>query len=168
MSNNKKNNGITNDKILNDWKKLEHFSLPIYEKSSFFANLIKVFALFYKVYVENNGIITGRNYLNFDSAISEFKAEDLNQNNFENRNNSRNLEIKNNSAKTLPAIEFKDINGSFLKIKNEALCEILEADDFNIEDKLFLNRIAFMGFRKYGQQFKFKDFHKYCKKLQVF
>ena len=47
------------------------------------------------------------------------------------------------------------------------MIEILEDEDFNVEDKLFMNRLAFMGFRKLGYQFTVQDFLKYCKKLQV-
>ena len=33
--------------------------------------------------------------------------------------------------------EFKNINGHYLRIRNEFLSKILEMEDFNIEDKLF-------------------------------
>ena len=106
--------------------------------------------------------------MNIDLAISEFKFED-----FPEKNKKSPL-LQNSDQKSpekpgkLANIElFKDINGKFLKIRNESLCEILELEEFNIEDKLFLNKIAFLGFRKFGQQYKFKDFHKYCRKLQV-
>jgi len=142
------------DKIptLNDWKKLEYFSLPTYEKSSFFSSLIKIFGAFYKVYIESNYIVAGKNLVNLDLAISDFQLEDSEPASGNIKANSKN---KSNSPGKTPPTEFKDIDGNFLKIKNIHLIEILETEDFNIEDKLFLN------------QFKFQDFLKYCKKLQV-
>jgi len=152
----------TSEKILNDWKKFECFSLPIYEKSSFFPNLIKIFGYFYKVYIEHNGLFPNKNLVNIDLAISEFKFDEFSD------KNPVNSPLATKTPEKQGNIElFKDINGKYLKIRNEALCDILELEEFNIEDKLFLNKIAFLGFRKLGQQYKFKDFHKYCRKLQV-
>lgn len=115
------------------------------------------------MYIENNGFIPGKNQISLPTAVSEIINE---ENNEISANLPRNIEKLGNTA-NLPPIEFKEIKGNFLRIRNENLIEIIENEDFNIEDKLFLNRLAFLGFRKFGQLYKFKDFHKFCKKLQV-
>ena len=94
---------------------------------------------------------------NQDLGVSDFQFEQL---------NNQKQEIKA-SSKEKQSNEFKGIEGNFLKIKNVHMIEILEDEDFNVEDKLFMNRLAFMGFRKLGYQFTVQDFLKYCKKLQV-
>lgn len=133
--------------------------MPIYEKSSFFPSLIRIFGLFYKVYIESNGISSGRYLINpgEDILYDENEKSPIIPKNDE----------KKSSKSSLLALEFKDIKGKFVKVRNEHMCEIMENEDFNVEDKLFLNRLAFLGFRKFGPQLKFKDFHKYTKKLQV-
>lgn len=128
--------------------------------------MIKIFSVFYRLYIENNGFIPGKNLISVQTAVSEIIHE---ENNEISNNLSRNLEknTNKNPQSNLPPLEFKEIKGNFMRIRNGNLIEIIENEDFNIEDKLFLNRLAFLGFRKFGQQFKFKDFHKFCKKLQV-
>ena len=39
-------------------------------------------------------------------------------------------------------------------------------EDLNNEDKLFINRIIYLTFRKKGLRADFSDFLKYCKILQ--
>lgn len=53
------------------------------------------------------------------------------------------------------------------KIKNRCLDEFLKFENFNVEDKLFLNRLAYAVFRKNGPEADFEGFYNKCKKLQV-
>ena len=59
----------------------------------------------------------------------------------------------------------------FNSLKNQILetniQKILENTEYNIEEKMFLNRIAFYTFKKYGLKSKFKNFGKYINVLQV-
>ena len=180
---------LSNYKTLNDWKKFENFSLPVYERSSFFPSLIEIYGFFFKIYVENNGLVPGRNTVNLDLAISEYyldespekstilhspgvpdtKGKVPDSNSKEKNGKDLNSAAKSNiTQKSKLKNEFKNINGHYLRIRNEFLSKILEMEDFNIEDKLFLNKVAFLGFRKYGHQFSFEEFHRFCKRLQVF
>ena len=138
------------------WKKFEYFCLPTFEKNSYYPSLIKIFNTFSRLYVNSNCFMGGTS-ANQDLGVSDFQFEQL---------NNQKQEIKA-SSKEKQSNEFKGIEGNFLKIKNVHMIEILEDEDFNVEDKLFMNRLAFMGFRKLGYQFTVQDFLKYCKKLQV-
>ncbi len=53
------------------------------------------------------------------------------------------------------------------KIKNKPLNEFLKMESFNNEDKLFLNRLVYIVFKKNGPQADFETFYKKCKSLQV-
>ena len=138
------------------WKKFEYFCLPTYEKSTYYPSLIKIFNSLCQLYCQNN-LLRGRNNADY-LEISDFQFEQL---------QNQKKDIKASSSKNKQSNEFEKIAGNFLKIKNIDMIEILENEEFNVEDKLFLNRLAFMGFRKLGYQASIQDFLKYCKKLQV-
>ena len=136
------------------WKKFEYFCLPTYEKNTYYPSLIKIFNTFCHLYGQNN-LLKGKKYSDY-LEISDFQFEQL-------QNQKKDIRASKNKQ----ANEFEKIAGNFLKIKNIDMIEILENEEFNVEDKLFLNRLAFMGFRKLGYQASIQDFLKYCKKLQV-
>ncbi|EGR27499.1 transmembrane protein 16k, putative [Ichthyophthirius multifiliis] len=54
----------------------------------------------------------------------------------------------------------------FFKQQNEEVQKIIEMEEFNVEDKLFLNRIAFLTFKRY-EYANYQNFLSFCKHLQV-
>ena len=58
------------------------------------------------------------------------------------------------------------MKGVVLHLKNEALERFLQIEDLSVEDKLFLNRIAYLVFQRLGAEAVFEDFYKLCKVMQ--
>ena len=61
----------------------------------------------------------------------------------------------------------QDVKENIFPKINSHLIEIIEMDDFNVEEKLFLNRIAFYSFKKKLDKANFIEFFQYCLILQV-
>ena len=63
----------------------------------------------------------------------------------------------------------KDEKKKIAKISNPELEIIVVDKDFNVEEKLFLNRIAYVYFKKTEiKKINFDGYYKYCRILQVF
>ncbi|KAL4481466.1 hypothetical protein ABPG74_007555 [Tetrahymena malaccensis] len=117
-----------------NWRKLEYFVLPTYEKSPQFSQLKEIFELFKSEYIDNNGIDGTNEQIDFTKV---FKLK-----------------------------EKPDSKGKFMLQESRAFRTILNMTEFNIEEKLFLNRIAFLVFKRYRQKVTFKNFYSLCKILQ--
>lgn len=59
-----------------------------------------------------------------------------------------------------------DKNAKFEKVISQEFQAILEMENFNTEDKLFLNKIAFLIFRRHSTLATYEHFYASCKKLQ--
>ena len=56
---------------------------------------------------------------------------------------------------------------SYITYESKQLTKLQNLHEFNTEDKIWLNRIAYRLFRKQKAKVKYEDFFKYCVNLQV-
>ncbi|EGR31635.1 transmembrane protein, putative [Ichthyophthirius multifiliis] len=121
--------------LINEWKKMEDFSIPTFEKSLYFKNLTQIYYLFYEEYIKNNGINIQSQQINLKKILNI-------QNSDEN-----------------PIIMTFEMNRSFYNT--------IHYSQLDLEDKIFLNRIAFLSFKRFGNNCSFNDFLTLCKFMQV-
>lgn len=60
-----------------------------------------------------------------------------------------------------------DLDLGYTIIESQNIAKILNINELNVEDKLFLNRIAFLTFKKFKNKAKFENFYKICKIFEV-
>ena len=71
------------------------------------------------------------------------------------------------SSSTLTAVQ-KSVFKTELRLENyESYLKFVQLNNFNIEEKLFMNKTAFLIFKRHGAQTKFQEFFRIIKSLQV-
>lgn len=139
-------NASAND---NHWRKFETFNFPINKASNFFFTLKIAYQLLSKLYITDNSITKENQLTNLQKA---FKF------NVGNASEKKAL-IKNG--------EEVDLDGALAFAPERTTDKFLELDMYNTEEKFFLNRVAYLNFKRRGAQATFDDFLKKIKVLEV-
>lgn len=115
--------------------------LPTYKKSSLYPLLREIYNFMHSEYIDNNGITE----------------------------TSTDIDLKKFFRLKEKPDEKKGADGQtkFVLEETAALQRILSINELNIEDKLFLNRIAFLAFKRKGAKTTFDYYYSLCKTLQV-
>ena len=119
------------------WKKFEYFSFPTQEVGEMYIKLQEMYENFYGEYLKSNGL-EGK-------PIKDKRDLDL----------AAILKIHEDTANR--TVRKKDNDDRYEKIMSDT--------DFNIEDKIFLNRMMYLCLKK--NEPSFTSFFKRCKILQV-
>lgn len=133
----------------NNWRKFETFNFPISKASNFFFTLKIAYQFLYKLYITDNAI-TNENQLSSIQKALKFNA----------KSSSDNKALLKNP-------EEKELEGELDFTQDKTADKFLELDQYNTEEKFFLNRVAFLNFKKRGAQSTFDDFLKKVKVLEV-
>ncbi|KRX06795.1 Ankyrin repeat-containing domain [Pseudocohnilembus persalinus] len=149
------------------WKKFEYFSLPTFQQGAQHKNLKKFWQFFEDEYITENGLNLEQKTVNIDKML-KFKAQykytqDLDEDNFDNHDNYNGDEKLNNKQKSTDKTLKRQ--QKYIRQDSSTFQNLLLEKDFNIEEKLFLNRIAFYTFKK-KQNAQYSDFYQTCMTLQ--
>ena len=167
------------DQIFITWRKFEYFCFPIYKYSESYDEIEKIYNKLILLYFNENGL----KHNTIDNSYKYFKIKEKdNTNEFNDvtkestmvdQKNSANekfvtgLLTKNNKDFDLNHEKFQAIQGDMHVESFKAIQEFLSVGTFNIEEKLFINRTAFMLFKRKGIKATLTDFHKILRSLQV-
>jgi len=147
------------------WKKFEYYSFPINNCSESFRELERIFKLLYDIYITESGIdpdnkvMDANKFLKLRSQMSitlDSKAPSLQT----LTSTKRTFTIRKPSEKSV----FK---GELDHAVQKIYAQFREDSAFNDEEKLFMNRIAFLVFKRHGANASFLDFFRIVKGLQV-
>ena len=132
------------------WNKVETFNFPTYKNSDAYQNLVNVFDLLYRIYIDENGISADNTVTDVGLAMklrlaSEFPAGTPVQLKYRFEPEARDLDY----------------------LWRDQLCKFYNLNFFNTEEKLLINRIAFFIFKRRGAKTIFQDFYRYIKIIQV-
>lgn len=149
------------------WKKFEYFSFPTNPNNQTFQELSRIFNTLYKLYITESGI-------DYDNQI-------VDTNKFLRIKLPNSPSINSPSIDDLPLVNLRSPSFGQLRSPSEKgvfkgeidrnltkiYTEFIENDTFNDEEKLLLNRIAFLVFKRSGANATFIDFLRLVKSLQV-
>lgn len=147
------------------WKKFEYFSFPTNNNTEQFSELQRIFKLLYSIYITESGIdpenrVTDANkFLKLRIQTSPVSLDP--KQSFDNTTaGKRAFSIRSPSDKSVFKGELDyGVHKIFTQFRNDPA--------FNSEEKLMLNRIAFLVFKRHGANTKFMDFFRLVKGLQV-
>ena len=168
------------DQMLITWRKFEYFCFPTYKYSESYDEIEKIFKKLILLYFNENGLKQNT----IDNSYKYFKIKEKDNTNDTNECNDLNKESKMIGQKNLLNAKLvtgrlinKDFDLNHEKVKAiqgdmhvesfKAIQEFLSVGTFNIEEKLFINRTAFMLFKRKGIKATLIDFHKILRCLQV-
>ena len=164
------------------WRKFEYYCYPTYKYSESHNEIENIFKMLVFLYLDENGI----KHNTIEDAYKYFKVKPGNQNstNYHNSNeaptikdikllneklaaeinkNNKGLEDNNHHNN----LNLEPIQGTMDAESFKTIQEFLSMAAFNIEEKLFINRAAFMLFKRRGTKVTFNDFYKILRSLQV-
>lgn len=157
------------------WQKVESFSFPTMKVGDPYNNVEKAFKLLYRVYIEENGISADNVITNVELALKmKNKKAAPPSPGKKSGVTFKNAEQPNQEAETAGLEKKKEP----LALKQQDLGEVdcawmdevrlfFDMTKFNLEEKLWMNRIAFMVFKKRGAKTTYNDFLRQLKILEV-
>lgn len=154
-----------------NWRKIELFDFPTYQNSDSHFNLKKVFKVLHQIYVTDNGISPENTINNSEMALKFKKKDTFNPSNSQNPQPEQGGASGPNSGKISKGLdallskpcEIGEVNFLWL---NE-LKKFAELSMFNTEEKLLINRVAFLIFKRRGSKTTYNDFYRQIKILEV-
>ena len=156
-----------------DWVKMEYFSFPVYKNSESYFLLEKVYKILYEIYIHENSISADNTIEDIEKAL-KFKAvpkgHNLNSPYFKTPQDD-NDEDSPGPSKPMKGKVFERNRVTDMGITDcyglDKLIDFIELSDFNNEEKILLNKIAFVVFKKRGAKAKFDDFFRQIKIIEV-
>jgi hypothetical protein len=141
--------GKSNSALL--WRKFESFAFPTSKYSDFYDSIQKVFTILYRVYIDENKV-TEDNTLQTEEEPPELNKLKLGK-------LTRQITLRQPKQEAVP---INNIGSNALAIKS-----FVELENYNLEEKFIMNRIAFANCKKRGAKFQYSDFYRQLKIVQV-
>lgn len=165
------------------WQKVESFSFPTLRVGDPYNNVEKAYKLLYRIYIEENGISEENTITNVELALkmkSKKKTSSLKKpgNKFNTEGERKTLSFYMKNQEEQPGdLNSGETKKDLLITKQHDLGEVdyewldevkkfFELKKFNLEEKLWMNRIAFMIFKKRGAKTTYNDFYRQLKILE--
>jgi len=177
LNNKEKQLGIkSNNKNAQGWVKMECFAFPTFKQGDQYQNLEKAYRALYQIYIKNNGIAPDNKISDIEIALKSKAYIENNKGKSKLFFSKKNVQDKKEG--NIAEKEGKDQTPTPLSIGGEDLGEIdgslseqiqlfLELSSFNTEEKILMNRIAFLVFKRRGAKAVYDDFYRQIKILQV-
>ena len=142
-----------------NWRKLETFNFPINKNSASFYTLKLAYNVLVKLYISENGI------------TKENQIEDLERPlKFNLSSNHPAVGSSLSAAKQTNVLENekdKELNGNLDLTYENGVNQIMNIDAFNTEEKILINRVTFLTFKRKGAKASFEEVLKKLKILEV-
>jgi len=132
------------------WRKFETFAFPTSKYSDYHDTIQKAFTILYKIYVEENKVTE-------DNTLAAEEESALELNKVKLTRTVRQMTIKPKEAPATSGIGSNQL----------AINQFLELENYNIEEKMLMNRVAFLNCKKRGAKFQYADFYRHLKMIQV-
>jgi len=133
------------------WRKFEYFNFPITKSANHFQTMKVAFNMLYTLYITNNGITKDNEVESLEKALKFTKKGEASP-------EKRPLITRDNNAKELEG----DLDLSY----EQTLEQFIGLGMFNVEEKFFMNRVAFLNFKRRGAKATFDEFIKKLKILE--
>ncbi|RZJ99339.1 MAG: hypothetical protein EOO43_26765 [Flavobacterium sp.] len=134
------------------WRKFESFNFPITKSASHFQTVKVAFNMLYTLYITNNGINKDNEVESIQKALKfTGKREDGSP-------EKKPLIARDNN---------KELEGELDLSYEQTLEQFIGLGTFNVEEKFFMNRVAFLNFKRRGAKATFDEFVKKLKILEV-
>lgn len=153
------------------WRKFEYFSFPTNQNSQTYQELNRIFKVLYSIYITESGIDRENKIVNSKKFLRIKVTDDFSDETSESKSplplittdgssSRRELWVRSPSEKSV----FK---GEIDRDIPKMIAKYTENRVFNDEEKLFLNRVGFLLFKRNGASTTFTDFLRVMKSLQV-
>jgi len=156
------------------WKKIEAFAFPTYQKGDAHLDLKKVFKLLCQIYVTDNGIAPDNTVTTPELAL-KFKRKGILSSTIPSTN-VQSAQPDQGADADINSLKFSKGFDSLLNKKSELgeidfsgineIRKFFEFSSFNTEEKLLINRVAFLIFKRRGAKTAFNDFYRQMKILE--
>ncbi len=146
------------------WRKFEYFNFPITKSANHFHTMKVAFNILYSMYITNNGITKDNEVENVEKALKYTKG---------GKQGKEEGSATKGMAKYLVARDSnvvqvaKELEGDLDLSYEQSLEQFIGLGMFNIEEKFFMNRVAFLNFKRRGAKATFDEFVKKLKILEV-
>ena len=165
--NSKANNGADTSRIStsSNWRKFEFYTYPTHAQSEHYSLLSEAFKMLSQIYIASNGISATNAVLDENKFLrltkqtaSPTKDEKVEPNQKSSANGASVVmtPAEKSAFKTELSQDAFDRYFKFIQLKN-----------FNTEEKIFMNKAAFLVFKRSGAKAKFQEFFRIIKSLQV-
>jgi len=157
-----------------DWQKVESFSFPTFKVGDPYNSMEKAYKLLYRIYIEENGISADNTISSIEQALKIKKGtsslgsslvKETEKAKSEQPEQSAGLSSSGEAKKDLSIgkpIDLGEVDYTWL----DEVRRFFDLNRFNLEEKLWMNRIAFMVFKKRGAKTTYNDFYRQLKILE--
>lgn len=146
------------------WKKFEFYSFPTNVKSEQNVQLSQAFALLYLIYITNNGISPGNEVVDVQKFLRLPKRdEQATEEPVKSGLASPTKSSKTDKSPAGKSVFTTELSRDVYKYLNE----FITLKGFNTEEKIFMNRVAFLMFKRSGANANKAEFVRIINNLQV-
>ncbi len=155
------------------WVKLQNFEFPTYVHGDSYVNIERIYKILHKIYITENGVSENNTISDIKAAL-KFKSSQTETQKVGNKLVEQQPGQEGSTAGKspqkgydvlAPAIheEIGEIDHTWF----EATKKFFGVSGFNTEEKMLINRVAFLTFKKRGAKANYNDFYRHMKTLQV-
>jgi len=164
----KKNKDLNTSQL---WVKLQNFEFPTYVHGDSYINLERIYNILQKIYVAENGVSEDNTIPDIKAALKfklkshETKIEEkvfVNQQPGQEDQSSAGKSPLKKELDVLATANIGEIDHAWF----DTTKKFFGLSSFNLEEKILINRVAFLTFKKRGAKATYQDFEKHMKTLQ--